>query len=291
MTVPSDHILPTSILVVGGNGMLGNSFKASRVLSPTFVCRRVGFEEALGPNSLVVPDFLDFDHWLRVISEVKPKFIVNCAGGTSKNLSPIELWRANAFLPTVLSKASVVANTPLVHISTDCVFDGRRGQYLSSDLPCPDDLYGVSKWAGELISDSMVIRTSIIGRELSEARTNRGLLDWFLSHPKGAIVYGFTRAFFSGVSTLELVNLLERVIVSGGYQKGVYHYSGSRISKFELLKIFNTVFETKFEVVADNGVVIDRSLVCDSIFTELRGNIDLQWNLMAKDLKEFYDKF
>src|SRR5262249_32316179 len=115
----------------------------------------------------------------------------------------------NSLLPHRLALVCAAAGARLVHLSTDCVFSGRKGAYTESDPPDADDLYGRSKYLGEVASPGcLTLRTSIIGRELSR---KTGLLEWLLSQ-RGATVKGFRSAIFSGFTTHEMGRIIERLL-------------------------------------------------------------------------------
>jgi len=145
----------------------------------------------------------------------------------------------------------------LIHISTDCVFDGRVGSYREVDIPNAIDIYGRTKFAGE-VSDinCLTLRTSIIGRELG---TSHGLLEWFLSK-KGIKIQGYTKSIFSGVTTNELSSLVSDIIQNGRGLQGLYHVAAEPISKFKLLTKINSYLDNKIEIESVDGEIINRSL-------------------------------
>src|SRR5258705_5380814 len=144
----------------------------------------------------------------------------------------------------------------MIQISTDCVFSGRRGGYSEDDEADPVDLFGREKVLGEAPYDhTLTIRTSIIGRELAGAH---GLLEWFLAQT--GTIRGYTRAFFSGVTTQTLAQTLAQVISEHPQLSGTWHVAGEKIAKYDLLLRLAGMYQHDVEINADDRVQIDRSL-------------------------------
>jgi dTDP-4-dehydrorhamnose reductase len=197
----------------------------------------------------------DFARIDDVIRRIGPDVVVNCIGVVKQLAAahdPIASITFNALLPHVVARRAA----RLIQISTDCVFSGRRGMYAESDVPDPVDLYGRTKLLGEVGAPHLTLRTSIVGRELAGAH---GLLEWFLAN-RGGRVRGFTRAVFSGVTTLELARVIGDVIERQAGLQGLYHVAAEPISKYDLLMLFNGAFGAGVEVDPDDSLVIDRSL-------------------------------
>jgi dTDP-4-dehydrorhamnose reductase len=141
-------------------------------------------------------------------------------------------------------------------MSTDCVFSGRKGNYHESDLADAEDLYGKSKFLGEVHEAHCVtLRTSIIGTELSRKKS---LVEWFLAQ-KGPIK-GFRRAIFSGFTTIEMARIIENLMVRHPAVSGLYHVSSAPISKYDLLMLIRNKLGMSTEIVPDDTLQIDRSL-------------------------------
>jgi dTDP-4-dehydrorhamnose reductase len=144
----------------------------------------------------------------------------------------------------------------LIHISTDCVFSGNRGNYKESDNPDPVDLYGRSKLLGEVARvGCLTIRTSMIGLELG---TRSGLIEWYLHQP--GTVSGWTRALWNGLTTIELSRVIETLVRDHRELHGLWHVSAQPISKYQLLVDFAALLNRHTKVVPDDTIVIDRSL-------------------------------
>ena len=159
--------------------------------------------------------------------------------------------------PHRLAQVAAKYSSRLICISTDCVFSGEKGNYTEDDRPDALDLYGMSKNLGEVRADGcLTIRTSIIGRELL---TRHSLVEWLLGHA-GSAVKGYTEAIFSGFTTLELAEILAKVIGDHPAMSGVYHVSSDPITKFDLLQMIKSAFGVEVAVEPSDVVKIDRSL-------------------------------
>jgi dTDP-4-dehydrorhamnose reductase len=234
------------ILVLGGEGMLGH--KMTQILRPRFpdtTCSIVGSLEdgfyrkidlfRQGPvlermNAMDLPAFetaLRAGQW---------DVVVNCIGiikqreEAKNSLISITL---NSLLPHKLAAVVSEWGGRVIHFSTDCVFDGRRGHYSEDDISNAEDLYGKSKYLGEVsqAKNALTLRTSVIGRELSGFRS---LLEWFLAQ-QGGTVKGFKKHIYSGITTLYLSELVAFLIEKWPDLWGLYQVAADPISKFELL--------------------------------------------------------
>jgi dTDP-4-dehydrorhamnose reductase len=193
--------------------------------------------------------------------------VINCIG-LVKQLAeaddPLLALPINAMLPHRLARLCDVASARLVHVSTDCVFSGARGNYIEGDSPDAQDLYGRSKLLGEVdYPHAVTLRTSIIGHELSSAN---GLVGWFLAQQ--GRVSGYRRAVFSGLPTIELARVIRDHVLPRPALRGTYHVSASPINKFDLLKLVARTYGKEIEIVEDDAVLIDRSLDSTRFRTE-----------------------
>jgi dTDP-4-dehydrorhamnose reductase len=186
--------------------------------------------------------------------------VINCAGVIKPRMAetPIEdVVRVNAIFPRNLAKLCKRLHIPCFHVTTDCVYSGKRGMYTESDYFDADDMYGMTKNAGEQ-SECMVLRTSIIGEEHGQ---HRSLLEWARGSA-GKEVSGFTNHRWNGVTTLYLAELIETILNKNLYREGVIHlHSPNIVTKYELLQIFNEVYKLSLSIKsAEASVVCDRSL-------------------------------
>jgi dTDP-4-dehydrorhamnose reductase len=145
----------------------------------------------------------------------------------------------------------------LIHISTDCVFSGSRGMYREDDFSDAYDLYGKSKYIGEVRDDAhaITLRTSIIGHELD---SKVALVDWFLSQQGSA--KGYRRAMFSGLPTVELARIIRDFVLPRPELRGLYHVAAEPIAKYDLLSLIAEQYGKQIEIKGDDAVIIDRSL-------------------------------
>ena len=151
----------------------------------------------------------------------------------------------NSYLPKILANASKIYKFSFVHISTDCVFDGKKGGYTEKNIPNAYDIYGHSKFIGENYENSITIRTSIFGHE---KKTKFGLLEWFLNAKRK--VKGYKNFFFTGLTTLELSKIIyNHILRSKKIKKGLFHIGGKKISKLNLLREINKQYKKKILII------------------------------------------
>ncbi len=215
-----------TILVTGAAGMLGSAvMRAAQMLRLEVV--------GLTRQDCDITDRIQV---AEVLGRYQDPVVINCAGIVKERASTlIELYQVNALGPMILANHAA----RLVHVSTDCVFDGniQEGGYDENAPPHPVDAYGEQKLAGEAIPDPrhLVVRVSFIGLG------QRGLLHWLLSHPNGAQVPGFTNWIWNGWT----VNALAPYLLSLAMQPdivGLRHIPGPvMISKGELLDMVATL--------------------------------------------------
>jgi len=255
------------VLVLGASGMLGNA--VLRVMHEqknleVFGTVRSGnasqfFSKEIAKTIITGSDIGDHDVLLKLFAEVRPDVVINCIG-LIKQLAdaddPLITLPINAMLPHRLANLCTLVGARLVHMSTDCVFSGSKGNYKESDISDATDLYGKSKYLGEVYyPHAITLRTSIIGHELQSAH---GLIGWFLSQQGNC--KGFRRAIFSGLPTVVLAKVIRDIVLPRKELTGVYHVAAKPISKYDLLKLVAKVYGKAIEVIPDDGLVIDRSL-------------------------------
>lgn len=216
-------------------------------------------------NDTVLLDARD-EHFLeKVIVETNPDIIVNCMGVliAEANRDPENAIFLNAYIPHHLKSIANTLDAKLIHISTDCVFSGKKGSYIENDIRDADDIYGRTKAIGEVTeSPHVTLRTSVVGPEIKEGEE---LFHWFMSQ-EGSIE-GFTKSYWSGVTTLELAKAVEWVIEKD--IQGLYHITnGIPINKYELLMLFKQYTNKKIEIESVKGKVSDKS------FLDTRKEID-----------------
>jgi dTDP-4-dehydrorhamnose reductase len=225
----------------------------------------------------------DFDSIIRAVMSIRPRVIVNCIGIVKQDQAskdPLTSITVNALFPHRLAQLCLAAGIRLIHISTDCVFSGRKGNYTEDDEPDATDLYGRTKLLGEVDYEGcLTIRTSMIGRELSGSH---GLLEWFLSQ-EGNGVKGFRRAIFSGFTTTALSEIIVDIIENHPRLRGVWHVAAEPISKYDLLSMIREVYRLNVEIEPDDQFVCDRSLNGDR-FRKATGFTPPEWPLMIEEM-------
>ncbi|HEU4870167.1 MAG TPA: SDR family oxidoreductase, partial [Pyrinomonadaceae bacterium] len=210
---------------------------------------------------------------------VAPDVVVNCIGIVKQDEAAKDRYQSiavNSLFPHQLARACGTRGIRLIHLSTDCVFSGRRGNYKEDDVADAEDIYGRAKWLGELqYEHCLTIRTSMIGRELSGSH---GLVEWFLSQ-RGKTVRGFKRAIFSGFTTIALSETIGNIIADENGLHGVWHVAADPINKFDLLSMVRQAFQVDIEIVPEESFVCDRSLD-DSRFRARTGFEPPSWEQM-----------
>jgi len=243
------------------------------------------FDEHHRDRLLSGVDVLDQDALVGVLARVRPDVVINCVG-LIKQLAdakdPLSALPINAMLPHRLAKLCGLAQARLIHVSTDCVFSGRKGLYSEADLSDAEDLYGKSKFIGELhnVPRAITLRTSIIGHELG---SNYSLVDWFLSQE--GPVKGYSKAIFSGLPTVELARVVRDYVIPNSDLSGLFHVSVEPIDKYSLLRLLAEVYGKKIEIIPDGRFCIDRSLD-SSRFRQATGYAPPAWPELVKIMRD-----
>ena len=255
------------VLVLGNKGMLGH------VLYETFLANGYAEKfEILGINrsddqrdkKSYRLNVLNLDELEQFIKNKEPKYVINCIGSlveASINKPSLAI-QTNSLLPHFLNEISEKYNFKLIHISTDCVFDGKKGMYKESDRKTETNYYGLTKNLGEINnSRNLTIRTSIIGPELKSKPT--GLFDWIMSQ-KGKTINGYSIAIWSGLTTVELSKFiiwsLDKDIT------GIIHATNSiGVSKYDLVKLTDKIFDLNIKLLKNKDYKIDKTLLNTNI--------------------------
>lgn len=226
------------LIVFGGDGMLGTA------VSSYFAKKGVSVEKQNRRTFDISRD--SPDHIPSLIRDAD--LVINCAGIIKQRMgsfSPEEVVRVNSIFPRNLAMASSARGIPMIHITTDCVYSGRCGNYDETSLFDAEDLYGMSKNAGEPSDKAMVLRTSIVGEDKG---SNLSLLEWARSQTGGS-VDGFTNHLWNGVTTLHLAEIIDRIMSDNLFKIGLFHiFTPEILSKFEMLSIFNKVYELNLTI-------------------------------------------
>lgn len=248
------------ILVIGIKGMAGhvifNKFKDEYGFAAYGIARNIEPSENTFNLDVNNTDVLE-----QIITEHKFDVIVNCIGILNKDAedNPEKAIWFNSYFPHFLEKVTKNSKTKVVHISTDCVFSGKRGDYTEDDFRDGIGFYAQSKALGEIINDKdITVRTSIVGPEIN--KNGIGLFNWFMNQPENAELKGYSQAFWSGITTIELAKVVHDVLeknVSGLKQVA----PSEKISKYDMLVLFNEIFKNNnFKIEAFDGYKVDKSL-------------------------------
>ena len=280
------------LLILGGSGMLGHQlWRGLHAQHDTWVTLRRPvadfavhnlFDEA---KAIQFDDITDDTALERALGQAKPEAVINCVGLIKQRDEASDealTLRVNAEFPHRLAKRCGEAGARLIHFSTDCIFAGTKGNYTESDPSDAADLYGQSKHQGEVAdAHSVTLRTSVIGHELG---TNLALLDWFLSQ-RGQAISGFTKAIYSGFTTLEMARIVDRILTKHSALSGVWHVASEPISKFALLQLCREKLGWEGVIEPNDEFGCDRSLNADR-FNQATGYTPPSWEAMISELAQ-----
>lgn len=255
------------LLILGGTGMLGHQLwrHFSSKFPETYTtirgaCSDYKTDDLLSSNNVIESvDARRFEYLKGVIAGVHPDIILNCIGITKRREEEgnhIDSIILNSLLPHELAEWGESQGAKIVNFSTDCVFDGIQGNYREDSPTNATDLYGKTKALGEILGENLLtIRSSFIGQELQDGTE---LFEWFLAQT--VTVKGFRNAIYTGLTTIELGRIVERLIVEYPECSGLYQISSTPISKYELLKLIRTKLLLDIEILPDDIYHCDRSL-------------------------------
>lgn len=282
------------ILVLGASGMMGSAI--FRVLSKESNLEVFGslrdiklkefFKADEQKNLIICNDVLDQVELKNLLAKHQPDVVVNAIGLVKQIEAandPLKIIPINSLLPHYLVKLCEDNSSRLIHVSTDCVFSGRKGNYVEEDFADARDLYGLSKFMGEVAdsANAVTLRTSIIGHELNGAHS---LIDWFLSQTGECL--GFTKAIYSGLPTVCLANIIRDLVIPNNAMQGLYHVSSEPISKYDLLNLVAKIYGKKIDVIPDDQLVIDRSL-CSTRFQKEFGYKPEPWESLVQQMHNY----
>lgn len=283
---------PQKILILGAGGMLGHQmllklmaeFPRSKVYGTVRKPKehyqgRLPLENLLEEVDVAKPELL-----LQTLEKINPDVIVNCVGITLRkpDLNDMEKCiEINSMLPHRVALWAKAQGKRLIHFSTDCVFDGKKGSpYFDFDMPTADDLYGKSKFLGEVHGDhALTMRLSIVGLEL-ESKSE--LVEWFLQQTNKT-VKGFANTIYSGLTTLQVAAEVAKIIRDYPALNGLYQVAGPPISKYELLKLLNKYFDVRAVIEKETAHVSNKTLDC-SRYAEQTGFKSPSWEEMIQEM-------
>lgn len=284
------------ILVLGASGMIGSAI--FRVLDDAKNLDVYGsirskelkrfFKEGQRERLVVCNDVLDQVQLVRLLSQIKPEVVINCVGLTKHHKEADDVLLAvplNTLLPHRLADLCKASSARLIHISTDCIFSGSKGGYLEGDHSDSADIYGKSKYLGEVVDypHAITLRTSTIGHEL---QSSYGLLEWFLGQ-QGSCT-GFNRAIFSGLPNIVFAEIIRDHVIPRHKLHGLYHVGAAPIGKYDLLKLIAAQYNKKINIVCDENFAIDRSLNADQ-FSCVTGYRAPSWPELIQSMHKFQE--
>jgi len=286
------------ILVVGATGMLGHSIFKNLNDYPQLdvygtvrnLLNKEQFFEGYLDRLIQGVDIFRYSSVENSIKQVKPDVVINCVGLIKQHevsQQYVDAVRINALLPHELAGSCERHQAKLIHFSTDCVFDGKQGNYNEDDWPTACDLYGRSKCLGEVsYYPHLTLRTSIIGHELSSSVS---LIDWFLSQKKE--VKGFSKAIFSGLPTCFIAKLLAEKLLPRQDLMGLYHLSVDPIDKYKLLSLVSEIYGSDITIKESRDLVIDRSLDSSLLRSEIGFDAPPWEQLIVQMYEDYLTKF
>ncbi|QWC95534.1 SDR family oxidoreductase [Polynucleobacter paneuropaeus] len=281
------------VLILGVTGLIGSTLSRTLVLDEKI--QVIGTTRKLKFNSSLVGlhdeqiykniNISNIDCVVELLERVRPSIVINCAGIT-KHIheadNPIVVLPINSIFPHRLGKLCTLVGARLIHISSDCVFSGDSGSYGEFSNTDARDLYGKSKSLGEVINqvNCVTLRTSTIGHEIE---TKYGLLEWFLNQKNEC--NGFSRAIFSGLTTLELARVIKNHVIPNQTISGLYNVAAEPITKYDLLCLISKIYRKDTNLILNEEFVINRSLSPKKFF-DLTGYIAPKWTTMINDMYE-----
>ncbi len=282
----------TRVLVLGASGTIGHAMLKVMSESPeidawgTVRSQNVAkhFTPSVAAKLKAGIDAQNIDVISKLIAELKPDVVINCIGLVKQSAyanDPLLVLPLNAMLPHRLANICALSMSRFIHFSTDCVFSGKKGNYVETDPLDATDLYGQSKFIGEVAyGHTLTLRTSFIGHELD---TSHELIEWFLMQ-EGRI-NGFTRAIYSGLPTVVLSRLVKDIVLNHPELSGLYHVASEPISKYSLLQMVAKVYGKSIEINADDTVRVDRSLNGKK-FANATGFVAAPWPKLIEEMHE-----
>jgi dTDP-4-dehydrorhamnose reductase len=268
------------VLILGATGMIGHQITLHLMKKSGYEVHQLAHKRKLCDNTILL-NARNEKAFVKLIREIHPDTIINCIGIliSEAAANPENAIFLNAYLPHRIRFIADEIHAKLIHISTDCVFSGRKGRYVEQDIKDADDIYGMAKGLGEVVeSPHLTLRTSVIGPELKEGEE---LFHWFMR--QSGTIKGFTKAIWSGVTTLELAKAVEWAIkenITGLYQIT----NGVPINKYEILVLIKKYTKRKIEIEMDDGYFTDKSFIDTR---EEKNYCIPDYDTMIKEMVEF----
>jgi len=251
--------LKTKVLVLGSTGLIGHQVYNYLKNNSDFKLVNISYRKKLQKDTILL-DIRDENKFIQAIEDIKPNIIINCIGIliAGSNKDPENAIFINSYMPHRLKRVANKIDAKLIHISTDCVFSGEKKEpYIEKDEKDGKDTYAKAKGLGEIRDDrNLTLRTSVIGPEL---KTNgEELFHWFMNQ-RGTI-NGFTKAIWSGVTTLELARAVKWAIENN--ITGLYHITNNQtINKYDLLMLLKKYTRKNIDIIPIEGKNVDKSFI------------------------------
>lgn len=266
------------ILVLGVEGMLGHVVKR--------YFENKGYEVFATSRDKQSENYFDLTDNIKnideIVARIKPQVVINCIGLLNKVAEENQALAVliNSYLPHYMDELSEKENFKFIHVSTDCVFDGKKGKYTTDSFKDAYSFYGQSKALGELNNKrSVTLRTSIVGPD--ENPNGIGLFQWFMN--QGNEAKGFSKVIWTGITTIQFAKCMEEAIEKD--LAGLYHaVNGEEIAKADLLRLFAKYFKPSTKVIDDASYVSNKSLALNE--DDYRFNIP-SYEKMVEEMKQW----
>jgi len=277
--------LSKKVLVLGSTGLIGHQVYNYLKNNSDYELSNISYRKKLNEETILL-DIRDEKKFLDTVENIKPNIIINCIGiligGANKD--PENAIFINAYMPHRIMRLANNIDAKLIHISTDCVFSGdKKEPYIETDKKDGKDTYAKAKGLGEIINDNhLTLRTSVVGPELK--MDGEELFHWFMQ--QNGTINGFTKAIWSGVTTLELAKAIKWSIENN--ITGLYHITNNQsINKYDLLNLFKKYTNKDIVINKVDGKEVDKS------FINTRNEINYTipgYDKMIKDMIELINK-
>ena len=274
------------VLILGAKGMLWNACYAYLLQNHLFDVFGTSSQAEEGYITLKVDENVS-SRLESIFQERSYDLVINCIGSIRPDAGDVyDTFYVNSYFPKILDIFAKRNIFKFIHFSTDCIFDGKKGNYGMLDIPNETSIYGMSKFLGETDSpNSLTLRTSIIWIETVE--NSRNLLSWFLSQDNNSEISGYSQVLWNGTTTLVIAKIIERIITQDMHLSGVIQIWSEEISKYELLKLFKKVFSRGMNI-SKNDSIVSNKVIIPSPKQELFSDIFVPLEQQIIDLKELY---
>lgn len=272
-----------NILILGANGMAGYGILGILKKSNKYNVYGTTRNKIISDNIITNVDADDLSKIESIIDDLRINCIINCIGLIKQKSyhTNLDFIRINSIFPHLLANICNKHRARLIHLSTDCVFDGSVGNYKETDTVSPKDIYSESKYCGEVYYDNTItIRTSIIGREIQS--TKYSLVEWLLNNDAQSIK-GYKNVIFSGFPVTVLAHIIKDHIIENTNLSGLYHIASEPITKYDLLNLISNQFHKNISIELDDKVWCNRSLNCDK-FKSITQFKSQEWESMILDM-------